>query len=159
MNRLARFVSFNVVGALGVTVQLGFLWLLTRVAVVHYLIATPVAVAAALVHNFIWHRWWTWRDRCAPVATTFARFALANGAVSLAGNLSVMAVLVGGAHANPVVANAVAITVCGVLNFWLADSMVFQEACGAALTRRAPAGRTRHDACTSRRVSVSALHK
>jgi len=130
MNPWARLARFNAVGAAGVAVQLASLWLLTDVAHVHYLAATPAAVGLAVLHNFMWHWKWTWYDRTrsgGPIAT-FARFAVANGAVSLAGNLAVMATLVSGAHVEPVVANGVAIAVCGLLNFWLGDAVVFHRA-------------------------------
>jgi putative flippase GtrA len=54
-------------------------------------------------------------------------FAFTNGALSLAGNLGVMAVLVSVAHLCPVVANAAAIGVCGLLNFWLGQTVVFRR--------------------------------
>ena len=128
-NRWVRFAAFNAVGALGVAVQLTSLWLLTGVAAVHYLIATPVSIACAVVHNFAWHRRWTWKDRDGARAATpgtFARFALTNGVLSLAANMSVMVVLVSGAHVNPVAANVVAILSSGLLNFWLGDVVVFR---------------------------------
>lgn len=130
MNRWLRFVRFNAVGALGVGVQLTALWFLADVEHVHYLLATPVAVGLAVVHNFVWHWWWTWRDRVLSrsVAAAFVRYAAANGASSLAGSLGVMATLVSGAHLEPVAANAVAIGVCGLLNFWLGESVVFRSA-------------------------------
>jgi putative flippase GtrA len=129
MSRWMRFVRFNTVGAAGVGVQLAAVWLLAEVAHVHYLLATPAAVALAVVHNFIWHRRWTWYDRdAAGVFAAFVRFAVANGALSLAGNLGVMATLVSGAHVEPVLANGVAISVCGLLNFWLGDTVVFRRA-------------------------------
>ena len=123
---MTRFVKFNAVGVLGVAVQLGTLWLLTDVAAVHYLIATPVAVMLAVVHNFVWHRLWTWKDRDVDVSCACARFLLANGFVSLAGNLGVMTALVSGAHVQPLAANAVAIVTSGLLNFWLGDAVVFR---------------------------------
>ena len=123
---MTRFVKFNAVGVLGVAVQLGTLWLLTDVAAVHYLIATPVAVMFAVVHNFVWHRLWTWKDRDVDVSGACARFLLANGFVSLAGNLGVMMALVSGAHLQPLAANAVAIVTSGLLNFWLGDAVVFR---------------------------------
>jgi putative flippase GtrA len=130
MNRGVRFLRFNTVGAAGIGVQLPVLWLLADVAHVHYLIATPAAVGLAVVHNFIWHWRWTWcdRTRAGGLTATFARFAIANGAVSLAGNLAVMVTLVSGAHVEPVVASAAAIGVCGLLNFWLGDAVVFRRA-------------------------------
>jgi len=123
---MARFLRFNAVGALGVAVQLGSLWLLTGVAGVHYLIATPLSVALAVVHNFIWHTLWTWKDRDVDLTQACVRFVLANGLLSIVSNLGVTAALVAGAHAHPVVANVVAIATSGLLNFWLGDAVVFR---------------------------------
>jgi len=122
-----RFVMFNVVGALGIVVQLACVALLTNVVRVHYIAATTIAVSVAVVHNFLWHRWWTWRDRCATAGTALLRFVLANGIVSLVGNLGVPATLVSGAHVAPRPANVIAIAVCGVLNFWLGETFVFRR--------------------------------
>jgi putative flippase GtrA len=126
-SRWARFAAFNAVGALGVSVQLASVWFLTAVVSVHYLVATPAAVGLAVVHNFAWHRLWTWKDRDGPLLETFARFAMTNGLLSLAGNISVMVVLVSGAHVSPVAANVVAICASGLLNFWLGDVVVFRQ--------------------------------
>jgi putative flippase GtrA len=126
MTPLVRFYRFNAVGAIGVAVQLTSLWLLTGVAAVHYLIATPLAVSLAIVHNFVWHRLWTWKDRDVHVTRACARFVLTNGLLSLVGNLGVTAALVSGAHAHPVVANVAAIATSGLLNFWLGDVVVFR---------------------------------
>jgi putative flippase GtrA len=130
MNRGVLFLRFNTVGAAGIGVQLAALWFLADVAHVHYLIATPAAVGLAVIHNFIWHWRWTWcdRTRAGGLIAAFARFAIANGAVSLAGNLAVMVTLVSGAHVEPVAANGAAVGVCGLLNFWLGDAVVFRRA-------------------------------
>ncbi len=144
-NRWIRFAAFNLVGAVGIGVQLATLWLMTR-AGIHYQIATACAVVLSVGHNFVWHRLWTWRDRPDRMRRALARFVLANGAVSLAGNLAVMAVLVAGTGMRPVAANVVAIAVCGLLNFWIGDLFVFptamrSSACPpfqAALLQRSP---------------------
>jgi putative flippase GtrA len=121
-----RFLRFIAVGAMGIGVQLATLWGLTEVVGLHYLPATGIAVTAAVVHNFVWHRRWTWRDRSrARWARTFVAFALANGVVSLGGNLVVMGGLVGFASVSPVPANVAAIGLCGLLNYWLGDRVVF----------------------------------
>lgn len=128
MTRVRRLVVFNVVGALGVVVQLAAFALLTGIAHVHYMTATPIAVATAVAHNFLWHRWWTWGDRRTGMRAALLRFTLTNGLVSLAGNLGVMATLVSGANVPPVAANVVAITLCGLVNFWLGETFVFSRA-------------------------------
>ncbi len=127
-----RWLRFSSVSALGVGVQLAVIATLASVGRVDYRAATLAGVAAAIVHNFLWHRRWTWGERGHGrratgdrAAMTFARFVAANGAVSLGGNLVVMALLVGGAHVPLVPANAAAIVLCGLANFWLADRLVF----------------------------------
>jgi|SRR6185295_3194436 len=126
MNRSFRFFVFSVVGLGGVAVQLLSLSSLVA-AGIHYLPATAAAVLLSVVHNFLWHRLWTWRDRGGAVRATFLRFVLANGVVSLAGNLGVMATLVDGAGLSPIPSNLISIAFCGLLNFWLGDSFVFRQ--------------------------------
>jgi putative flippase GtrA len=123
----ARFVAFNAVGAMGAGVQLASVALLSGFAHVHYAVTTPVAVAVAVAHNFVWHRRWTWRDRRTAFWPAFGRFALSNGIVSLIGNLAVMTTLVSGTHVPAVPASLGAIAVCGLLNFVLGDVMVFRD--------------------------------
>ena len=60
---LRRWLAFNGVGAIGVAVQLAVLAVLVRGAGLHTLIATAIAVEAAILHNFLWHERWTWADR------------------------------------------------------------------------------------------------
>lgn len=133
-----RFARFNTVGALGVGVQLGLLALLTGVFAVGYLSATVLAVGGAIGHNFAWHAVWTWSDRhgTAPLTDRFARFVVANGVVSLAGNLVVMVALVGGLGVPVVPANVAAIGACGLVNFWLGDRFVFAQWRGRRSARR-----------------------
>ena len=56
------FLKFNVVGAIGIGVQLAALTLLRDGVGLHYLLATAIAVEAAILHNFLWHMRWTWRE-------------------------------------------------------------------------------------------------
>ena len=63
MNTLIRWGKFNLVGAMGMVVQLAALALFNRVSAGHYLYATAAAIELALVHNFVWHLHYMWRDR------------------------------------------------------------------------------------------------
>jgi putative flippase GtrA len=157
---LVRWLKFNFVGAIGIVVQFGVLFLLKSVEHVHYLVATVVAVEAAVLHNFVWHERFTWADRTMPAWSVrqtlgvkasnylsaviaalkrcatqeplrssvlrLARFNLANGAVSILGNVSLMKVMVGEGHMNYLVANGIAIAVCSVANFVVSDAWVFE---------------------------------
>ncbi len=127
-----RWLAFNSVGALGIMVQLSVLWLLTAGLALHYMPATALAVEIAVVHNFLWHERWTWADRTrgsAPGAMLkrFFAFNLANGAISLVGNLFLMRVLAGDLGLPPVPANLLAIGVCSLVNFFAGDLLVFAQ--------------------------------
>ena len=127
-----RWLKFNLVGALGMGVQLGTLALLVHVLELHYLLATVLAVEAAVLHNFLWHMRWTWADRkevqSGSPFVMLLRFNLTNGLVSIAGNLLFMRVLAGAAGLEPVAANLLSIALCSLVNFLLADRFVFVPA-------------------------------
>src|SRR6266480_7631743 len=123
---LQRFARFSAVGAGGVIVQTVTLGVLLRIAGMHYLAATAVAVEASVLHNFVWHRRWTWADRPGSRGIVcLLRFNATNGAVSLVGNLALMFLLTGMLQLNPQAANLITIGVCSLVNFALADRFVF----------------------------------
>ncbi len=126
-----RWVIFNLVGVAGMVVQLGVVALLVRVFASHYLVATAVGVESAVLHNFIWHQRWTWRDRPArsrrAVATRLVQFHLLNGVVSLTGNVVITMLLTGVAGLDPVISNVIAIVVCSFVNFAASNAIVFQR--------------------------------
>jgi putative flippase GtrA len=127
MNPLIRWCKFNLVGAMGMVVQLAALWLINRCAASHYLVATAAAIELALVHNFVWHLHYTWRDRRdgASRLTQFVRFHLCNGLVSMLGNLLLMRILVHEAHLPLLVSNSIAILCCSLVNFGLGNYWAF----------------------------------
>jgi putative flippase GtrA len=126
-----RWLKFNVVGAAGVGIQLACLKALTSGLHLHYLAATALAVEAAVLHNFFWHERCTWKERAGggrrAIALRLARFHAGNGLISIAGNLLLMGLLVGGAHMSPVLANAIAIAICSLANFAAAEWFVFRR--------------------------------
>jgi putative flippase GtrA len=137
---LLRWCKFNFVGAIGIAVQFAALFLLKSVLHFNYLAATAIAVEAAVVHNFVWHEQFTWADRVksdrvksdrmqSPWRQSLPRllrFNLANGAVSILGNLALMKVMVGQGHMNYLLANAIAIALCSLANFLVSNEWVFE---------------------------------
>ena len=137
MNRatLIRWMKFNFVGAMGIVVQLVTLFLLKSVLNLNYLLATSLAVETAVIHNFIWHERFTWADRtksdrmqtssARSSLTRCLRFNVANGAVSILGNLALMKLLVDFGHVNYLAANVIAIALCSLANFLVSEQWVF----------------------------------
>lgn len=134
---MRRWIAFNGVGALGVVVQLAALAILVRGLNVPYLWATAAAVECAVLHNFALHQRCTWRDRPADsrtaVLTRLLRFHALNGAVSVAGNVLVAALLTGGLGFDPLASNAAAILSIGMINFAASERLVFRRAAVARL--------------------------
>src|SRR6266446_8113412 len=90
-----RWLKFNAVGAIGIAIQLGVLTLLKSGLGLNYLLATGLAVEAAVLHNFIWHERFTWADRRAHTSLSrLAKFNLTTGGLSILGNMIAMKLLV-----------------------------------------------------------------
>jgi putative flippase GtrA len=127
-----RWMIFNAVGALGIFVQISVLWLLVHWAEMQYLQATALAVETAIFHNFLWHERWTWADRTrgchAGLVRRLLGFHIANGLVSLTGNLVLMKWLVEKQELHYLSANFLAVGVCAILNFLAGDRIVFRSA-------------------------------
>jgi putative flippase GtrA len=131
MTAARRFFRFNAVSAGGFAVQLLTVAMLSRHAGLAAPLATAAGVAAALIHNFAWHRAWTWADRPmtrARTARAFARFVAATGLVSLTGNVTVVALLVSAAGVDVLAANVAAVALCGLVNYRIGDRVVFGRA-------------------------------
>jgi len=129
--RLSRWLKFNAIGALGIGVQLAVLLVLKSGFHLSYLLATALAVEAAVVHNFLWHERFTWADRVQPSwrksLPRLLRFNLTTGAVSVVGNLALMKLMVGFGHVHYLLANCTAIALCSVANFLVSEEWVFAE--------------------------------
>lgn len=126
-----RWLKFNLVGIIGACLQMSVLAACTYWARLAYLPATVFAVECTILHNFMWHERFTWRDRpCnsgVERALRLMRFNSSNGAVSLVGNLLLMRLLVEQLHSPVLVANGGAILACSVVNFLVGDQFVFRQ--------------------------------
>jgi putative flippase GtrA len=126
----ARWLKFNLVGALGIGVQVGVLVWLTKRWHFEYMCATALAVEAAVLHNFVWHERFTWANngsqRLSESLRRFLSFNASNGMLSIGGNLLLMRWLVGHLHLGAVLANLLSIAACSLANFLVCDNWVFR---------------------------------
>jgi putative flippase GtrA len=124
---LRRWLKFNAVGGIGIGVQLAALTVLKSRLHLDYLLATGLAVEAAVIHNFIWHERYTWADRSGGgSALRLAKFNLTTGAFSILGNLAAMRLLVGVLGFPYLPANGITIAVCSIVNFVVSNRVVFE---------------------------------
>ena len=126
-----RWLKFNFVGAIGIAVQMGAFALLEGALGVYYLAATALAVETAVLHNFVWHECFTWKDKprgsTRHVVVRLLKFHAGNGIVSILGNVALMRLLVGGLHLNRYLAQGLSIASCALLNFAVSEWFVFRR--------------------------------
>ncbi|HLW83222.1 MAG TPA: GtrA family protein [Candidatus Acidoferrales bacterium] len=140
-----RWLKFNFVGAMGICVQLPAVYCFGSMLDANSLVATALAVEAAVLHNFFWHEHFTWADRRAAAVAPAAlclrllAFNCTTGIVSIAGNLLFVSLLTFRARAPFLVANAAAIAICSLLNFAVNDRIIFRAKQPVRLSTRAHA--------------------
>ncbi len=126
---LRRWCVFNLVGAMGIVLQIASLSLFRGLLGLHYMLATAFAVECTILHNFIWHERWTWVDRCSShdgdSFRRLLRFNLGTGTVSITSNLVFMGLLVDGLGLHYIAANLLSIAFSSVVNFAVSDRFVF----------------------------------
>ena len=121
-----RFVRFGLVGASGVIVDMGILFLLADPKTLAWNLSVSKMLAAetAIINNFIWNDVWTFRDISAGQkggwarAGRFGKFNL----ICLAG-IGISVLLLDGQvyflHLNVYLANLIAIVIASFWNFWM----------------------------------------
>src|SRR5260370_17047076 len=90
---MIHWIKFNIVGVVGFALQSCVLFVLTHTTLhVTYLVATALAVELTVLHNFVWHQRWTWRDRPAAITVEslcrLGKFNVTKCLVSPIGNFS-----------------------------------------------------------------------
>jgi putative flippase GtrA len=130
----SRCTRFLTIGLIGFLLQVGALATLTSRLHWTWLPSTIVSVELAVIHNFVWHARWTWRDRPGNRAARFVRFQLGNGAASIVGNAFLMALFVGLAGLPAIPANILSVATMSVVNFLTADRWVFPRRDRVSLT-------------------------
>jgi len=128
---MMRFVKFALAGTSGFLVQIAVIAGLTSLLHVHYLVATLIAVEAAILSNFVWHQRWTFRDRAGSWLERLIQFNALNAITSIFGSIFLTALVVEVMGLNPVAANIASVAALSVINFVSADRLVFRA--GAAL--------------------------
>ncbi len=133
-----RFLKFGLVGASGVLVNQGVLYL----AQAHVLHVTHVkthadwlllnaalllAIFLATLNNFIWNRAWTWADRERHEKGWLAQFGQYALACWLAIVLQMLLTNALARHFEILIANLISIALTSVLNFLLNDAWTFRR--------------------------------
>jgi putative flippase GtrA len=136
----ARWLTFNAVGAAGFLVQIACVWLLVEGAGLHYVPGAALALEAAILHNFVLHTRWTWRDRrrAGGRLDRLARYHGLHGATAIL-NLTCTVVLVEAGGLSYLPATVLGVAACSLLNFLVSHTVVFVALCAIAASASSPA--------------------
>jgi len=126
-----RWLKFQAVGAAGTCVQLVSLFILRECLALSVLLAAAIAAEIAILHNFCWHRQWTWaladsRLRSKPVLRQLCEYNLSYCLLSLVSNLVFTGLFMRAFNVHYLIANLMAIATVGVANFLMAELFVFR---------------------------------
>jgi putative flippase GtrA len=111
-----QLAKFGLVGGSGYLINLGAFALLAEDLRVTHQLAAIAAFAVAVVNNFLWNRYWTFRLGGIPAGFQAARF-FAVSIASLGLNLAVLELLVSSAAVGSLPAQAIAVAVTMPFNF------------------------------------------
>jgi len=135
---IVRFYKFSVVGIIGAVVDFATYNLMIKAVHLSPEVASVIALATAIVSNFVWNRYWTYPDsRSKPVVKQFVQFFVVNiaglvintaifyasdrwflGEVGLlAGPVGALALAIGMAHFD-LAYNGAKVIATGVVLFW-----------------------------------------
>ena len=121
-----RFARFTLAGTAGFVVQIATVAVLTWLLNVNYLIATLVAVEAAILLNFVGHQRWTFRDRSGSWRLRLIQFHALTAMTSIVGSVFLTALFVEVIGVHPVIANIMSVAALSLVNFAGADRLVFR---------------------------------
>jgi len=128
-----RFLKFGTVGASGVLVNLGMLYLgqeylfiAVQPSEMRLNVSLALAIFCATINNFIWNRSWTWHDRKHHHDKhTFIQFGQYALACWLGIALQVVFTKILTAYFHYLIANLVAIALASIFNFIVNDFWTF----------------------------------
>jgi putative flippase GtrA len=125
-----RAAKFQVVGLLGLGVQLAALWLFKGRLHLQTAVATALAVELAILHNFAWHERWTWKSdtgkrSAREVWKMLMKFHMGAGGVSLVTSTVLTPLLSDGLKIHYLAANIIAVGAAAVVNFLINHHWVF----------------------------------
>ncbi len=89
---ITQFIKFCLVGSTGTLIHLGLLYILTEFFYIWYIFSAAAAFMVAVANNFVWNKYWTFKDKTPEIPRQFISYTVVN-IISLGINLSVLYIL------------------------------------------------------------------
>lgn len=124
-----RLLKFGVVGASGVVVNMGGLYILKEYAGIPYFVASVIAIELSILSNFTINLLWTWRDRSGDGSlwTKMIRYHIGAGATAFLGNYLILIALTEIFGIHYLISNLIGIGVGTLSNYIINDLWTFRK--------------------------------
>jgi putative flippase GtrA len=126
--QMPHFSRFTAVGAAGLVVNQGLLWLLVSDAHVQYLVGAALATVGSTTFNFAGIESWVFRGRSRPgvrgLAGRFVAYGAVNGGALLF-RLPLLYVLTSGLHIHYLLGNLITLVALALARFALSDRLIW----------------------------------
>ncbi len=131
---LRQFLKFSLVGASGAVIDLGVLYLLVQFFWVWYIAAATISFLLAVTNNFLWNKFWTFRDPSRRYGRQYTQFLVVS-TVGLGLNNVILFLLVEGLGLWYMWAKVFAIVVVLAWNFTANKYWTFRMKAGGHIGR------------------------
>lgn len=124
-----RLLKFGIVGATGIGVNMGSLYLLAEFAGMPYFVGSPIAIELSILSNFWLNLLWTWRDRsdAGTFWTKIWRYHVGAGLTAILGNYLILVGLTELFGVHYMLSNLIGIGVGTMSNFIVNDVWTFKN--------------------------------
>jgi putative flippase GtrA len=123
-----RLVKFGIVGASGVLVNMGCLYVLKEFVGIPYFVASLIAIELSILSNFTVNLLWTWRDRSEGAFwTKIWRYHVGAGATAFLGNYLILIALTELFKLHYLLSNLIGIGVGTLANYVINDLWTFKK--------------------------------
>jgi dolichol-phosphate mannosyltransferase len=125
----SRFIKFGIVGASGVVVNMGGLYIFKEYAGIPYFVASLIAIELSILSNFTINLLWTWKDRAGQGSlwTKILRYHIGAGATAFLCNYLILIALTEILGMHYMVSNLIGIAVGTLANYVINDLWTFRK--------------------------------
>jgi len=120
-----QFLKFCLVGILGTIIDIGILYILVEFAHFNYLLAASLSFVLAVINNYLFNKYWTFKNTKTRHLKQFSLFLLIS-LVGLAINLGILYLLVDLAQIWYIFAKIIAILIVTIWNFIMNKFVTFK---------------------------------
>ena len=126
-----RIIQFQLVAWGGTLVNLGVLWLTKGVLGIPLIPAGALAIEIAIIHNFTWHYFFTWKDRVAgnprDYFSRLLRYNLVTASIDFIVNLGILWGLVTFAGVHYLLADLAGMVAGPLFKFVANERLIFKR--------------------------------